>query len=220
MDGEELLTQRAETVAVEQVIPVQNLAQEDRCWKLTDVSITPVIHGLLYHFRAPGRASVLLEYSSSTQKGSVTLYAGDGYTYDGVLELPYTYHNSNVVFTVSDTKKAVELYQDMIRTAYPVPEAALQTAGRLSGITVCIDPGHQEEGQFIAEPIGPGLEGTKRSSAGMARGTETRRMESIVVLEIAFALRDVLLSQGRNGGYDARYTGNLCFQHRPRGDCR
>ena len=66
----------------------------------------------------------------------------------------------------------------------------------LSGITVCIDPGHQQEGQFITEPIGPGLEGTKRSSAGMARGTETRRMESIVVLEIAFVLRDVLLSQG------------------------
>ncbi|HPJ01868.1 MAG TPA: N-acetylmuramoyl-L-alanine amidase [Candidatus Limiplasma sp.] len=196
MDGEELFSRRGDTIAVDQAVPVQNLAPEDRCWKLTDVSITPAIHGLEYHFRAPGRASVLLEYSSSTQKGSVTLYAGDGYAYDGILELPYTYHNSNVVFTVSDIKKAVELYQDMIRTAYPVPDAAPQVAGRLSGITVCIDPGHQEEGQFITEPIGPGLEGTKRSSAGMARGTETRRMESIVVLEIAFVLRDVLLSQG------------------------
>lgn len=84
----------------------------------------------------------------------------------------------------------------MLRTAYPVPDAVSQVAGRLSGITVCIDPGHQEEGQFIVEEIGPGLSGTKRSSSGMARGTKTRRMESIVVLEVGFVLRDVLLEQG------------------------
>jgi N-acetylmuramoyl-L-alanine amidase len=196
MDGLELYTVRGDTVPVERAIPVQNLPAEDRARKLGDVAITPLIHALQYHFRAPGRASVLLTYSSSTEKGSMTLYAGDDYVYDGVLELPYTYHNSNVVFSVSDASKTIELYQTMLRTAYPVPEPAQQDTGRLSGITVCIDPGHQEEGQFITEEIGPGLDGTKRSSPGMARGIGTRRMESIVVLEIGFVLRDVLLSQG------------------------
>ena len=131
MNGEELLTQRVDTVAVEQAIPVQNLAQESRCWKLSDVTITPVVHGLLYHFRARRDARPCYwNTAAQPKKEASRCTRATDYTYDGILELPYTYHNSNVVFTVSDTKKAVELYQDMIRTAYPVPDAIPQTAGR------------------------------------------------------------------------------------------
>jgi N-acetylmuramoyl-L-alanine amidase len=138
----------------------------------------------------------LLKYRSSTERGTVTIYAGEDYLYDGVLELPYTYHNSNVVLTVSDLSDAMDLYEEMLRTGYPVPDAPEQGAGRLNGITVCIDPGHQAEGQYITEALGPGLDGDVRSTPGMARGTVTRRMESIVVLEIAFVLRDVLTAEG------------------------
>lgn len=196
LKGVELFSERTDSIAVERSSPEQRLPAEDRCRKLSDVEITPLVHAFQYHFRAPGRETVLLSYRSSTERGTVTLYAGENYAYDGVLELPYTYHNSNVVLTVSAANNSIDLYEDMLRTGYPVPDAPAQGEGRLSGVTVCIDPGHQEEGQYITENIGPGLPGTKRSSPGMARGTVTRRMESIVVLEIAFVLRDVLLSQG------------------------
>ena len=196
LKGAQLFSERSDTVAVDQTIPNQNLPEENRCRKLSDVSFTPMVHAFRYHFRAPGRETVLLQYRSSTENGSITLYAGEDYQYDGVLELAYTYHNSNVVLTVSAVNKSIDLYEEMLRTGYPVPDVPAQGEGRLSGVTVCIDPGHQEEGKYLTEDLGPGLSGTVKSSPGMARGTETRRMESIVVLEIAFVLRDALLQEG------------------------
>ncbi|MBN1777877.1 MAG: N-acetylmuramoyl-L-alanine amidase [Clostridiales bacterium] len=194
--GYDLLSERADTVAVAQPVPKQDLPEAETCRKLSDVEFTPQIRAMGYRFRAPGRESVLLKYRSSTESGSVTLYAGDDYVYEGVLDLSYTYHNSNVVLTVMNIGDSVQLHEEMLRTDYPVPDAPQQGTGRLTGITVCIDPGHQAEGQYITEEKGPGLDGSVRSSPGMARGTVTRRMESIVVLEIGFVLRDVLLKQG------------------------
>lgn len=196
LKGYQLLSERTETIAVAQSIPLQALADETECRKLSDVGITPLLNAIQYRFRAPGRASLLLKYRSSTESGTVTIYAGEDYVYDGVLRLPYTYHNSNVVLTVSDMRNCNDLYEVILRTDYPVPDAPKKSAGRLTGITVCIDPGHQENGQYIVEEKGPGLEGTVRSSAGMARGAVTKRMESIVVLEIGFMLRDALLAEG------------------------
>jgi len=196
LKGYDLLTERSDTVAIEQTVPEKDLPDEGRCWKLSDVELTPLINAMGYRFSAPGRASVLLQYRSSTEQGSMVIYAGEDYIYDGVLELPYTYHNSNVVITVSDINNAVDLYEEMLRTDYPEPDAPQQETGRLTGITVCIDPGHQAEGQYMYEEKGPGLDGTVKTTPGMARGTVTKRMESIVVLEIGFLLRDTLLAQG------------------------
>ena len=113
-----------------------------------------------------------------------------------LLALPYTYDNAYVRIIVSNVKDTVDLYDEIQYTDYTIPDEPEQGAGRLSGITVCIDPGHQANGQFEIEEIGPGLEGTKKTTPGMARGTETLRLESMVVLEIGFLLRDVLLMQG------------------------
>lgn len=68
----------------------------------------------------------------------------------------------------------------------------------MSGVTVCIDAGHQENGRFVNEPIGPGLTGSTSGKGGMAQGTKTNRRESIVCLEIGMLLRDELLRQGAN----------------------
>jgi N-acetylmuramoyl-L-alanine amidase len=195
LKGREILSAKTETVAAEQPVLVQNLPEETKSRKLSDIAITPLVNAMQYHFLAPGHASLLLKYRSSTEKGTVTIYAGGDYAYDGVLPLPYTYANNYVVLTVADLKNN-GLFEEMLRTAYPVPEAPAQGTGRLNGITVCIDPGHQEAGQYVAEAIGPGLSGTKKGDIGMARGTATRRMESIVALEIGLLLRDALLREG------------------------
>ncbi len=187
---------RAETVADPQSFPDLALPDESKSRKLSGVEITPLISALQYRFRAPGHAALLLKYRSSTESGTVIAYAGEDYWYDGILPLPYTYNNNNVVLTVADSKNANDLYEVMLRTGYPVPPARKKGTGRLSGITVCIDPGHQETGRILTEPKGPGLSGTYTGSIGMARGVVTRRMESIVVLEIGFMLRDALLEEG------------------------
>lgn len=196
LKGVELLLAEAETVAVEKQIPEQNLAEESASRKLYDVEITPMVSAIEYHFRAPGHASLLLKYRSSTEKGTVAIYAGDDYEYSGVLSLPYTYDNNNVVLTVSTAKDNNDLYEEMFQTDYSVPAAAEQGLGRLNGITVCIDPGHQAVSKYTTEDRGPGLSGTKETGVGMARGVITRRLESIVVLQIGFQLRDALLQEG------------------------
>jgi N-acetylmuramoyl-L-alanine amidase len=196
LSGKEVFAAKTETVAVEQMVTQQNLLEESKSRKLYDVEIMPLIGAMRYHFRAPGNASLLLRYRSSTERGTVTVYAGENYVYDGILPLPYTYNNSNVVLTVANMKDHYDLYEDMLRTDYPVLLPAQEREGRLSGITVCIDPGHQETAKYAIEERGPGLSGAKQSGVGMARGTVTRRMESIVVLEVGFMLRDALLAEG------------------------
>ena len=196
LNAAQLFTAETETIAVMQEAAQQALPDASQARKLTDVEITPMVCAVQYHFQATGHASLLLKYRSSTEKGTVTIYAGEDYVYDGILALPYTYNNSNVVLTVSNSKNNYDLYEVMLRTDYPVTEAPAQGSGRLNGITVCIDPGHQETAKYTTEARGPGLSGTKETGVGMARGVITRRMESIVVLEIGFLLRDALLAEG------------------------
>ncbi|MBQ4074498.1 MAG: N-acetylmuramoyl-L-alanine amidase [Clostridia bacterium] len=66
----------------------------------------------------------------------------------------------------------------------------------LSGVIVCIDPGHQEFGKAVRTPAGPGLTGYIKGTSGMAQGVVTLRKEFIVTMEAAVKLRDELLRQG------------------------
>lgn len=196
LNGKEGFSARTETIAVEQYIPTWDLPEESASDKLYDVQFTPLVSAVQYHFQAPGHASLLLKYRSSSESGTAVIYAGGDYIYDGILPLPYTYNNSNVVLTVANMNNSSNLYEATLRTAYAVTVPPWQGAGRLSGITVCIDPGHQETAKIVTEAIGPGLRGAQETSAGMARGTVTKRKESIVVLEIGLMLRDALLKEG------------------------
>ena len=219
LKGKEILSSDAQTVAVEQTIPTIDLAEENTTRSLRDVEITPMVNAIGYAFRARGRESVLLSYRSSTEKGTITLYAGEDYIYNGSLSLPYTYDNNNVVLTVSDMR-GNKLYEEMFRTEYPVPEAPVQSEVRLSGITVCIDPGHQAIARYTTEALGPGLSGTKETGVGMARGTVTRR------LEFHRRASDRIHAQGRADSRrrdrcdDAGNAGYLPFQQTSRGDRR
>ena len=161
LSGRTVFAEYTKTEPVGRDIPVRRLPEARAVSELKDIEITPQVAAARYQFRAPGYAELLLKYRSSTQKGSVVLYAGDDDWYEGVLSLPYTYDDSYVVLTIAKTN-GVALYRETIHTAYAVPESAEQAAGRLSGVTVCIDPGHQETGKAVAEAKGPGLGGTKR----------------------------------------------------------
>ncbi|MBO4378681.1 MAG: N-acetylmuramoyl-L-alanine amidase, partial [Clostridia bacterium] len=61
---------------------------------------------------------------------------------------------------------------------------------------VCIDPGHQAKTQVETVQLAPNMNKTATTTVGMAKGVVTSRRESIVVLEIAMKLRNVLLAEG------------------------
>lgn len=61
---------------------------------------------------------------------------------------------------------------------------------------ICIDPGHQGQGNPELEAIGPGAEQMKAKVATGTRGVSTGRYESEVVLEISLMLKEVLSQAG------------------------
>lgn len=65
-----------------------------------------------------------------------------------------------------------------------------------SAYIICIDPGHQGQGNPELEPIGPGATQMKAKVATGTRGVLTGRYESEVVLEISLMLKEVLSQAG------------------------
>ena len=91
----------------------------------------------------------------------------------------------------------------------PVPEEGMPTVeplevepeptavpGRLSGLKIGIDPGHQEHGNNEKETIAPNSREKKPKVSSGTSGRSTRIPEYVTVLEIAMKLRDVLLAEG------------------------
>ncbi|MBO2516984.1 MAG: hypothetical protein CW338_06890 [Clostridiales bacterium] len=168
---------------------------EGECKSLKSLDCTPAYKGVDFSFTAQGHDMLFINYKSSQESGQFLLKGQDGF-FSGHIDMPGTYDGSNVFITVTTMKNLVLIEKYNTKTAVPEPAPGPQQPGRLSGITVCIDPGHSANCPTGTEPLGPGLSGTKRQVTSMAQGTLTRRMESVVNLEIAFVLRDVLLSQG------------------------
>ena len=61
---------------------------------------------------------------------------------------------------------------------------------------ICIDPGHQEKGNFQKEEFAPGSKTVKYKVAGGAVGGTTKKPEYKLTLEIGLKLRDTLESKG------------------------
>lgn len=74
-------------------------------------------------------------------------------------------------------------------TATPVP-------GRLAGLKIGIDPGHQEQGNNEKEAIAPNSKEKKPKVASGTRGKRTGIPEYMTVLEISMKLRDALIDEG------------------------
>lgn len=78
-------------------------------------------------------------------------------------------------------------------TASPEPT---EEPGRLSGIKIGIDPGHQQHANNGKETIAPNSSKTKPKVSSGTEGVATGIPEYVTVLEIAFKLRDALLAEG------------------------
>ena len=163
--------------------------------KVGDLTLEETAAGVRYSFSCPGSDYMLLKVRSKQETAVFPVYPEEDGRYAGEIEMPLTYARTLITVQVLSAKETV-LAEAQARKAYEAPAAAERQEGRLSGVTVCIDPGHQENGHLVKEPLGPGLEGATTGTAGMAQGTETLRKESIVVLEIGMLLRDELLRQG------------------------
>ena len=152
--------------------------------------------GFKYSFMAPGSDFMMLYFRTIQEEASIPVYPvnAEG-LYEGEIVSDLTY--ARTLFKVqirngSGNRKA----EGEVRKAYVAPEAPAQQPGRLSGVVVCIDPGHQENHKGFREDKGPGLKGSVLNTGGMAQGKETLRKESIVVLETGMILRDLLLKEG------------------------
>lgn len=64
------------------------------------------------------------------------------------------------------------------------------------GKVVCIDAGHQARGNSAKEPIGPGASQTKAKVTSGTTGVSTKKLESVVNLEVSLKLKSELESRG------------------------
>lgn len=166
--------------------------------QITDFSWTSGDHRIDYRFTCPGEDTVLLCFSNSLESGTDIIHGQDG-VFSGSLILARTYPGSNVAITVNSLAQKQLMSKVLASTAIQEIPAVEQAAeGRLKGVTVCVDPGHQGVAIGAREPMGPGLSGFHNTDNGMAQGTFTKRMESVVVLEIGLQLRNALLQEGAN----------------------
>lgn len=69
-------------------------------------------------------------------------------------------------------------------------------AGRLSGLVIGIDPGHQLHGNNDKEPIAPGSKEMKAKVSSGTAGVSTRIAEYEVNLQVSLLLRDALEEEG------------------------
>lgn len=61
---------------------------------------------------------------------------------------------------------------------------------------ICIDPGHQQKGNYEKEPIGPGAKTVKNKVAAGTRGVVTKKPEYVLTLEISMLLKEKLKEKG------------------------
>lgn len=163
--------------------------------KVENLVLSETAEGFAYSFEAPGTDYMLLQFRNKQESGEMFVFPDENGVYAGEVSLPITYARTLTTVKICTGKEVVKK-ESTVRKAYQIGPAPEKTEGRLSGLVVCVDPGHQENGQMVREPIGPGLEGYTSGTSGMAQGKVTMRKESIVVMEIGEKLRDELIRQG------------------------
>ena len=153
--------------------------------------------GVHYRFCVPGRDSVVIKCKTAQESHTVTVYAGEDYWYEGVIELPYTYPDDTINLTVYTVRTYTELGKAALRmplAEYPIIDQASE--GRLKGVKVCIDPGHQRQTKVETVQLGPNFSKKTTTKVGTAKGVVTSRREAVVVLEVGLQLRNALLAEG------------------------
>jgi hypothetical protein len=110
---------------------------------IKDFSFTPLDHAVELTFSVKDTEKVVVHYTNSLEKGKLELSSADGH-FSGTLSLPATYPGNNVAVTVKTPRGKELLKKTYVQTALEViPLEEKAASGRLSGVTVCVDPGHQ-----------------------------------------------------------------------------
>lgn len=78
----------------------------------------------------------------------------------------------------------------------PAELPSVQDAGRLEGVIIGIDPGHQGKQNSEKEPIAPGSGEMKMKVSSGTCGVASRKAEYEVNLDVSFMLRDALEALG------------------------
>ncbi len=73
---------------------------------------------------------------------------------------------------------------------------ASEGTGRLAGLKIGIDPGHQLQANNEHEPIAPGSKQTKPKVSSGTQGVKTRTPEHVVNLQVSLKLKEALLAEG------------------------
>ncbi len=160
------------------------------------LQLTETTTGFKYSFLVPGTDYMLLYFRSVQEEACFPVYPvnAEG-LYEGEVVSDLTYARTLFKVQIRSGSGSVKR-EGEVRKAYEAPAAPERQPGRLSGVVVCIDPGHQENHHGFREDRGPGLSGSVLNKGGMAQGKVTLRRESIVVLETGMILRDLLLKEG------------------------
>lgn len=166
--------------------------------KVRDLTLTAGDHSISFQFTAPGHHQLKISVSSVMQKAEYVLAAAADGTFSDTVELPCANRRDLVTVTVRDVK-GKELAKAQERTLFVGLDAGKTAeSGPLSGVKVCIDPGHQA-GQVKAGRVEQYPGSGKRVSGGnstQGQGKVTLRKESVGVLEISYRLCRILRSLG------------------------
>ncbi len=197
--GKELASCTAATVPADYPAVSDNLPEySKRAASAQNLVLTYDGEGLHYSFDAPGHTQLYLRCRTAQEKHELPLFTDENWHYEGTLPMRYTYNDDYMFIRISNATKGLILYEgDTLSTYLEMPAAAEPaTEGRLSGVTVCIDPGHQRKTQIETVDRAPNISEKVTTRVGSAKGVATGRKESIVTLEVGIVLRDLLLKEG------------------------
>lgn len=164
--------------------------------RVTDLTVEPMLSGFWYCFRADGADYMKVKGWTRTQTVVTTVTPDENGWFSGVVTMDDAYAYATIQVSVLSANGDQLAQLETIKNYAPIAPVEQNPNGRLKGVIVCIDPGHQLKTQYIEEPMGPGLDGVSKPVGGMAQGKATSRLEHMVTLEVAYVLRNELLRQG------------------------
>lgn len=97
------------------------------------------------------------------------------------------------VSEVEDKSTVTEIDKKVVTVETPKP-IVIEEA--ITQKIICIDPGHQLEGDYTTEPIGPNSDIEKPKVSNGAIGIDTKKPEYELNLEVSLKLRDRLEAEG------------------------